>query len=341
MEVSVRNKPSPGEIHSGLFHSMFYRDWRRDLAFGLTFLIVLIGGGVGLVALWNEQPNAAEKAQYAALEQAQRDNIIASCYRLPFDRQEMCVYQAFQTERDTNRAEEDVGAQQYMAKAGFWLWLVGWMQALAAVGGIYYIARTLDLTADTAKAAVEANDLMRAEQRPWLSVELERVVELLGKSDAGQPGRNLIAANIKPTIENFGKTPTLAAREYFEIQPIEPRFGNAKSLDDFVRECIAKFTSDDTQFVYRAFPEKSIKLPGAYVIASEPYDPDLRPPSIFEILCCVVYKSGNDSTVSHTATLYLATRSSAVTKFLSGDIKEISANETEMTIMDTMRTSVS
>lgn len=288
------------------------RDWRGDLAFGLALLAVLIGGGVGFVALWNEQPNATEKAQYAAREQAQRDDVIASCYHLPFDRQKMCVYQAFQAERDANRAEEDLGAQQYMAKASFWLWFIGFAQALAAVGGIYYIARTLDLTADTARAAVDANDLARGSRRPWLSVKVSNAQEDFLMRDE-------FAADIDCSIENMGQLPAVNTSIRCEVIPVRRRHDANEHFKKFVEDAVVSYDPREIRDPIIIFPGRDYSTETPEMVDCKAPAEFRRPPKLFQFNICVCYHSPQHAETFHTAAAFVLSRKSEYLSFLDSE----------------------
>jgi len=129
----------------------------KDIAFGLAGLIVLLVGLLGLIQLLEQQKYPEQAARNAVYDHAESDKNFLACDGLPLNLQIICIKDAFNAEEDAKRANEDVKAQKYMAITGFWAWLIGWIQALVAVGGIYYIARTLDANRIAVEHAQEAN----------------------------------------------------------------------------------------------------------------------------------------------------------------------------------------
>lgn len=147
---------------------MFKHDWSRKVVFGLILLIVFGIGGSGTLYLANEQYQARDKSDYSSDKKAARDEEIATCLGSLVTSPSACISQAYDAENDAKRADKDLAAQQYMARTGFWMWLVGWLQALGAITGIYFIAQTLDASRIAVEQGRDANEAS------WKAVEVAR-----------------------------------------------------------------------------------------------------------------------------------------------------------------------
>ncbi|MEP3847709.1 MAG: hypothetical protein ABJM43_20375 [Paracoccaceae bacterium] len=119
-----------------------------------------------------------------------------------------CVNEAIKTSGEYQRAEHDLAAQQQMAQFANWLLAVTLITTGITGIGVYFVKRTLDQTCETnsaalaaATAANESNDIMRREQRPWVTLIREVECDYFEKEQWGIR----VAWNFN--IENRGKTP--------------------------------------------------------------------------------------------------------------------------------------
>jgi len=81
-----------------------------------------------------------------------------------------CVADTVKASQDQKNSRQDLYAQEAMAR---WTAVMAGSAILGfgvAVLGVYYLRETLIRTADAAEAANNTNEIMRAEQRPWLEI---------------------------------------------------------------------------------------------------------------------------------------------------------------------------
>lgn len=184
----------------------------RKVAFALAALFVLIVGIIGHIQLLQQQAQTDATARNAANHEAQLDENLARCYTLPFDQQSICIRNSYDAYRTTERAEENLTAQQYIAKTGFWLWSIGAIQALVAVVGIYFIALTLDASkaavAAANRTADEAKRIGEAQTRAYMSVE--EIFVSIQKNDKGIINYGEFAPTFEIKFSNTGNSPALS-----------------------------------------------------------------------------------------------------------------------------------
>lgn len=89
-----------------------------------------------------------------------------------------CIREVVEATREDERSERDLIAQSDMALWAFWMLVVSSITAAITGIGVVYIRSTLIKTGETNQAAVaaaeaanETNRIMRAEARPWVSIE--------------------------------------------------------------------------------------------------------------------------------------------------------------------------
>lgn len=184
---------------------------------------VLIGASIfvitlGFVAVWNlhknDQANKLQLERYAQNERKQREEKISRCVLLPIFQQELCYSEAYNDQLDAIRPENEIAVQQYMADVSLWQLISGWVQALMAAGGIYFIAKTYDKTAEAVAGSNAATDVMRkamlAEHRPWIEIK-NVTISYPSVSVCGINGeqREAFQCVVTYDIENTGSTPAL------------------------------------------------------------------------------------------------------------------------------------
>lgn len=184
---------------------------------------LLIGASIGVfimsgLALWNLNKNdkaaQLQLERYVQNERKQREENINRCMSLPIAQQVLCYSKSYNDQRDATRPENEIAVQQYMADVGYWQLVSGWLQALVAVGGIYFIAKTYDKTAEAVAGSNAATDVMRkamlAEHRPWIEIK-NVTISYPSFSVCGINGeqREAFQCIVTYDIENTGSTPAL------------------------------------------------------------------------------------------------------------------------------------
>lgn len=264
----------------------------RDIAFGFAFLAVLLSGIYGLTELVNEHRRSADAAQYAANEKAVTNDQVSGCQALPPKDALICVSKAFNANRDANRAEEDVSAQKYMAKAAFWAWVAAWFQSLVAIGGIYFVARTVSQTGEALRLT---NRQLLIENRPWLKIT--SVTREAWEDGEGRDGYSLVVfvKNVGSGHALYAQTSAVVARSIFVT------IGNGAS-GKFAYESVARATMDWGNV--GVFASDEAKLHNfdcdglecsQNVIVCVTYRSAISPIDVHHAACVVYFSNGSDN----------------------------------------------
>ncbi|MGH1331286.1 MAG: hypothetical protein ACRBBK_10425 [Paracoccaceae bacterium] len=198
----------------------------------LTFII----GYVCITFAFSEGYKSAdnEHQSYYANRQA-REKAYAECLErsLTIPIAVSCVNNSRDASREDERAEQDLNAQREMAQwAKGMLWatlIIGMGTIITTAIGVWFVKRTLDSTnlavSETSKATaamIEANQIMRDEQRPILAPKGE-IVQPFGDTMGGQIPPQFDFAFV---FRNFGKIPAKVIDAVVEVQRIEVAEGN-------------------------------------------------------------------------------------------------------------------
>lgn len=120
-----------------------------------------------------------------------------------------CIREVVEATREDERAERDLIAQSEMALWAFWMLIVTGVTAAVTGIGVYYVRSTLMQAGETNRAAVaaaeaanEANRIMRAESRPWISIDQNVMCDFIYEEGSDR-------CNIwwQYTLTNKGKMP--------------------------------------------------------------------------------------------------------------------------------------
>lgn len=112
------------------------------------------------------------------------------------------------------REKDDLTAQEDMAQWAFYMMVASFMSVAVTFAGVVYVRKTLDQTAQTniaavnaANAATESNEIMRSDQRPWISFKITDFGEF--QCAGSKDGKGSILFHPKVCIKNFGKSPAV------------------------------------------------------------------------------------------------------------------------------------
>lgn len=266
----------------------------RDVAFVFAGLLVAIISVWGTIDLCSQRQNHHESssAEAAHKQKITDTNIQRECSPLDFNESLACIYEHFDAQEKEKLQNEDARAQQEMALGSFWLWILGVIQALIAVGGIYYIASTVSI-------ATASNDILRAEQRAWLSFNVCSVLEVRSGCD------KLIQADVNGGFYNSGRLPAVCAVTYVEFFRFE-ELNHRKTLDDYVAKCRLDYTSSADKRGVTIFPSETNQ---AKLVAYANLQTDTPVVSNFlSLVVCVCYRSGMDGEVFHTCEMFTCER---------------------------------
>lgn len=189
-------------------------------AFGAFFLLYILGVLNGREAERRDQTPA--NYSQSAKADAQR-----ACVGMEARAAFECVYEKVEASQEQASTEQDLSAQQRAATSALASAVVAALTLVISIVGVWYVKRTLDATLeavqDTGKATIAMNDaneiankaisLQRqntiVDQRPWLSVEVNKIYDIFFDNDVG----SLRLAYIL-IVKNSGKTPALFTTSY-------------------------------------------------------------------------------------------------------------------------------
>lgn len=162
------------QIHGGFFDPMSGSDGYDYTAFVIGLAVII--GVIGFAVHGSNEPSEKRSAYYY------EECSASSLYRLPIE-QASPSNQSPAQGQDSERNEPDwcdLAAQQAVAEAANGAELAAWVTAgITSLGLIllgytlFYTRRTLDESSRAANAAVKANALIQAQQRPWLTIDRE------------------------------------------------------------------------------------------------------------------------------------------------------------------------
>lgn len=125
----------------------------------------------------------AQAEGYAAAYPNDTSKQIADCWtKADTATAQECVAGAIQASHEAQRSEADLSAQRQMSDWAFWALIVGILMAFITTIGTYLIFRQVELTRkaveDTGNATdamLDANEIARAAQRPWVAIDCHLV----------------------------------------------------------------------------------------------------------------------------------------------------------------------
>lgn len=201
-----------------------------------------------------QQANSAQYAQDA------QGKIESRCLPLPDAAQAECIREVVETTNEHDRSERDLVAQTGMAVWAFGMFIVSGLAAIITGLGVWFVKRTLDQTAETNRAALDAalaahesNEIMREERRPWLRLDQDIPCEFL--VDAGASRCSILWGY---TVKNLGKSPAHNIRIVWDVyrydwsfvaagrQGVEDVFNRAKR--DTLHDAAILFPDEDRHF---------------------------------------------------------------------------------------------
>ena len=197
---------SDGNRHNRLPDSLGAPLWIA-VAFSFVVIVFLIGDELG-VHSGRDQVTAREH-----YEQVKQDELSA-CLGIDGSAARKCVIDAIEAAQEQSDSRQDLYAQQGMAKWAFWMLLLSGAGVSITGVGVYYVALTLSEArvttraaliaakeaANTTVAAKQANEIMRADQRPWVTLEREIPCDFNIDGDTGN-------CSWKYQLINRGKLP--------------------------------------------------------------------------------------------------------------------------------------
>ena len=218
-------------------------DSNRGPHLGLGLINAL--GIVGVIVIWSlliwslatqyhdRTKSAEQQARYAQSNPyKEADNPCAAI--LTFSDLFACVKHQITAYRETQRAEQDLAAQQSMADWALWIVLISGAQAILSFGGLYMLILNLSearattraaidsasaareanaINESTTKVAQEANDIARLEQRSYMDFRLIGVSRLSHytstEPDDDDRVQRFLTCAPQIEVKNFGRSPAI------------------------------------------------------------------------------------------------------------------------------------
>jgi hypothetical protein len=151
--------------------------------------------------VYQQQGEAAERKEGAS----------SRCYTI-LGANTLCSQNHKAAEAEAERSDDDLHAQQDMAEWAKWITLLTGFQVVVGAFGIYFVARTLDKTAESVSAAHESNETARriaaAELRAYVQVSSPAI-------------RNFVVGQRPEVVyraKNAGQTPAFRFRNITQVK---------------------------------------------------------------------------------------------------------------------------
>jgi hypothetical protein len=188
-------------------------DGNRDrhgsiIAFAVTICLLtvaLIGWYEGFKRGQESHQSASSEA-YA--EQAQ-GKIESTCVALPFAAQNECIAEAISSEREQQRAEQDLDAQQQMAEWARWMLIATVVMASITGFGVVFVWQTLEATRTMAD---DTREIGKAQVKAYVYVT---DLDIFAHEDI-----------IRLKIKNFGNSPASVQFVDVKCHTFDSRTGN-------------------------------------------------------------------------------------------------------------------
>jgi hypothetical protein len=170
-----------------------------------TVVVAVVIFGLSLLATWDlsasHTQNSIDAEKYSAkyAEHAEQE-IERSCIGADRNISLECVYEIVKSTNDAQNAEDDLTAQNAMARAALWMLAVGACSIFLTMIGIYFVRENLT---EMGRQRKVSEDTFVAQTRPWLSFNSTKLLEMI--IDNTQ-----VRVKVGFLLENVGASPALA-----------------------------------------------------------------------------------------------------------------------------------
>ncbi|MGB3831359.1 MAG: hypothetical protein WA975_05810 [Mesorhizobium sp.] len=219
-------------------------------------------------------------------------------------------YPPYQQDRYQNATNHQTGENNPVIRPSFWetyttptdtyaQWIMAALSILATGASIWAVW----LVRSTLEAATHANQIMRAEQRPWLTLRREitcdfNVKEIDSSSAKGKIYRFHTYLRWRFKIKNMGKSPAFGVK-------LKPKIIAAESVwqaQGMFRQFVSTLDhSSETQSEYTIFPEEDDGFGFGEMVTAVEYDSEVE--ATFYLLVAIVYRSQENDIVGIEARL--------------------------------------
>ena len=207
------------------------------LVIATAFLLIILGWFGGLVSsqwIAVHDANAAYQQNSGKDRQKSADEIAQACRDLSFFKSRQCVRDNLESHYQDQAANKDLQAQQDMAFWAMWLLIISVFGIGVSAVGVAFLIMTirqgkagLSKAGDAVMAANAANQIMRDEQRPWISITDVKIVDIQRPGLALAMPKDIAWFNciLDFKIRNSGSSPALKAIAVPEVIDSLPRNG--------------------------------------------------------------------------------------------------------------------
>lgn len=194
-----------------------------------------------------------------------------------------------------------------------------WQVGLAALGTVAAIVGAIAVIRNLLLVR-EANAILQAEQRTWLSVEVLDAVEDFAEY------KDHFAADVNIAIENIGPSPALNVSYFYEVRQVGKGSGDpVRPFEEFVARHLATYDPAKLRNPIAIFPSKKFQPSNRPFVECIVTSIGVHPPKLFQFNIVALYKSGLSNETFHTAMSYTFMRSTQRMGQLSGDADELSS----------------
>lgn len=286
-------------------HRMPNRIWVMFLTVGSIATAVVLFWG--LLQVWGYQREHSDQRQNVSnYEAPTSDDYSSGCLKdgVTFRRIAECLIKSVDANREAQRSNYDLKAQQEMAEWAFAIVLLTGAQAVFGLFGIVLLVQNLS----TAREAIHADN------RPWLDFSVE-VASNLDHNDTDFYEKGL-GVDIIVTAKNYGGSPAMGVR--LKIGEILPK--GTDELLDFPffagrRDAMRREYSSSQIGSVTIFPSMDAQIGGRILISESALkrapkraslDPDVKEKSIiFQYIISVFYTSPTTTDALETSSAFM------------------------------------
>ena len=236
---------------------MYERLWNGThlvILISIVSVVIIAATYWGIVYSKGYQSASEEHSTYRAERDAQ-DRYYKKCLqRETIYSARECITNTPNTDRDAQRAEQDLDAQRQMAQWAegmLWAtWVIGLATASVAALGTWLLYHTLKETSALNKTTTEAflND-----QRPWLGLNTKNLPSI-------SPNEFGWRIDFKIEVKNFGKSPAtnvVGEARILIFDPIMDQFDVDAEVNEFKDALVAGVTKGRGDFQKTVYPGES------------------------------------------------------------------------------------
>lgn len=268
-------------------------------AYLLSFAILLIAVAYISNFVWeqrielhqtyaNYQKNAVYDRELAA------NDISDRCWGLSDVGFQDCISAELETHYVDQAINRDLQAQQDMAFWAYWLLIVSVGGILISGFGVILLVRSIRLgheaniqAAKAANSAVTANEIMRQEQRAWITLDRQFECNFQDLDFQG-----VLCWNYN--LVNKGKMPAIAVKTNLKIIKIPDLYGVDTELVAFTESCVSNHIIGGVPIIFPG--ERTDFVPHSSLQSSSYRITDGKKVHIVDgrcfVLCCITYLTG-------------------------------------------------